>query len=155
VLKLIVFMIPFAMLFGSDKAPAGKETKKPAPAAAPKSGSISIPSDAVEIGPQVYRYKDPEGRSWIYRKTPFGISRMEEMNAGQPPAALMAAPVPAGDSKIKVTAVDKGESVRFEQQTPMGPRVWERKKSELTPQESAWLEHSNNSNNPDSKKPEK
>lgn len=145
-------------MLAADKAPADKTTKRTAsPAAAtpaPKSGSISIPADAVEIGPQVYRYKDADGKSWIYRKTPFGISKMEEMTTGQPAPPLMSTPAPPpGESKIKVTAVDKGDSVRFEQQTPMGPRVWERKKSELTAQESAWLERSKNGDT--SAKPEK
>ena len=137
--KLVLFLIPLAIAAASDKAPAGKETKKPTAQA--QKGSIAIPPEAVEIGPHVYRYKDANGKSWIYRNTPFGISKMEELNAGQTPAAIVDAPAPpAANFKIKVTAVDKGDSVRFEQQTPMGPRVWERKKSELTPQESAWLE---------------
>lgn len=125
----------------ADKAPANKDAKKPAAPA--EKGSISIPPDAVEIGPHVYRYKDANGKSWIYRQTPFGISKLEELNSGQVPAAITNGPAPAAaENRTKVTAVEKGDSVRFEQQTPMGPRVWERKKSELTPQESAWLENS-------------
>lgn len=154
--RFVLFMIPLSLMIASDKAPSGKETKKPAPAAAAglaKTGSISIPPEAVEIGPQVYRYKDADGKSWIYRKTPFGISKMEEITVGEAPAPLMS--TPAGDSRIKVRAIDKGDSVRFEQQTPMGPRVWERKKSELTPQENAWLERSKTGSAPDSTKPEK
>jgi hypothetical protein len=151
--KLILFLIPLAMAVASDNAPAGKETQKPAAQA--QKGSIAIPPDAVEIGPHVYRWKDANGKSWIYRNTPFGISKMEELNAGQTPAAIVDAPAPpAANNKIKVTAVDKGDSVRFEQQTPMGPRVWERKKSELTPQESAWLETGKNGGK-DTPKPEK
>jgi hypothetical protein len=147
-------LIPLAIAVASGQAPADKDTKKPA--AQTQKGSIAIPPDAVEIGPHVYRYKDANGKSWIYRNTPFGISRMEELNPGQAPAALMDGPAPpAANNKIKVSAVDKGDTVRFEQQTPMGPRVWERKKSELTPQESAWLETAKTGGASNTPKPEK
>ena len=154
--RFVWFMIPFALVAASDKPPAAKGPKKPATTAAANSGSISIPPDAVEIGPQVYRYKDAKGKSWIYRKTPFGISKVEEINAGLVPAQIQSAPAPPpANSKIKVSAIDKGDSVRFEQLTPMGPRVWERKKSDLTPEERAWLEQNKNGTATDSTKPEK
>src|SRR6478672_8835776 len=156
-------MIPLGLVVAQEaKPPATSSTKttkqKAKPAAAPKSGSISIPPDAVEIGPQVYRYKDTDGKSWIYRKTPFGISKYEERPTALTPDQILGSPAPAAapapaNTKIKVQAVDKGDTVRFEQLTPMGNRVWERKKSELTPEEKTWLEQTRNGSK-DPAKPE-
>jgi hypothetical protein len=40
---------------------------------------------------------------------------------------------------VKVT--ERGDTVRFERPTPMGPVTWERKRSELREEEKALLEH--------------
>ncbi len=140
--SFVLFMIPLGLVAAADKS--AKPTTKPQAAqqtqTAAKSGSITVPADAEMIGPQVYRAKDANGKSWIYRKTPFGISRMEENPAVGTGAAGPIASAPAKKSEMKVKATDLGESVRFEQATPMGNRVWERKKADLTPQEKAWLE---------------
>jgi hypothetical protein len=169
--KFVLFMIPLGLVVAQDAKPTAtsstkttKQKAKPAaapapqPAPAPKSGSISIPPDAVEIGPQVYRHKDTDGKSWIYRKTPFGISKYEERPTALTPDQILGSPAPAAapapaNTKIKVQAVDKGDTVRFEQLTPMGNRVWERKKSELTPEEKNWLEQTRNGSK-DPAKPE-
>ena len=145
--KFVLFVVPVALFAasGSDKSTAAQPPQKAAQSAA-KSGSTSIPPDAVEIGPQAYRYKDADGKVWIYRRTPFGISKVEERAVDQ---ATPAKP------QAKVLAFDKGDSVRFEQQTPMGPRVWERKKSELTAQEKVWLDETRTAGATESAKPEK
>ena len=143
--RFVLFIIPVALFAASDsnKSPASPPAKKAAQSAA-QSGSTSIPPDAVEIGPQAYRYKDADGKVWIYRRTPFGISKVEDRAVDQ---ATPAKP------QAKVQAFDRGDSVRFEQQTPMGPRVWERKKSELNAQEKTWLAEAGNAT--ESSKPEK
>lgn len=150
--KLVLFIIPVALLAASegDKAKPAKDSKPAQTSSQPasQSGSITIPPDAVQLSPQVYRYKDADGKVWIYRRTPFGISKMEDRSGDQAASA-----VPA-KSKIKVQAFDKGDTVRFEQQTPMGPRVWERKKSELSAEEKAWLDETK-AGNTESAKPEK
>ncbi len=159
--KFVLFMIPLGLIVAQDAKPpanSNKSKQKTKAAAAAQSGSISIPSDAVQIGPQVYRYKDADGKSWIYRNTPFGISKVEEQPSAPQPeqGGQTSAPAPAPaptKSKIKVHAVDRGDTVRFEQLTPMGNRVWERKKSELTPEEKNWLEQTNNRSK-ESEKPE-
>lgn len=157
--RFVWLLIPFALVMAEDKAPAdkvsktavSKKSKPSAPAPAPKAVAVTIPAGAEQLAPQVYRAKDADGKTWIYRQTPFGISKMEDHSEGS--GLPVSAPDPS-KPKIKVTARDLGDSVRFEQGTPMGARVWERKKSELTPQEKAWLEETRTVSS-DSAKPEK
>jgi len=84
------------------------QTKKaPAP--------LTVPADAVPVSPGLYRWIDRDGKSWMYRGTPFGVSRWQE-DVNSAPA----------------TAVEEGDSIRFVRSTPFGKRVWVRKKTELT-----------------------
>jgi hypothetical protein len=91
------------------------------PAAAP-----SIPKDAVKNADGNWDYTDKQGRKWVYVKTPFGVMKTDVTDAESRPAP----PLPAGTK-----AIDKGDSVRFEQPGPFGPIAWEKKKSDLTDQE--------------------
>ena len=131
--KLILLLIPLTLL-AADK-PAAKDNK-PAPkketAALAKPAApveVTVPPDATPVGPYAWRHTDKNGKTWIYRKTPFGLSKVEE----QP----MTSAVPMPPPKVKV--VDNGDSYRFEKPTPMGPRVWERKKTELTEEEKTFV----------------
>ncbi len=91
---------------------------KPVPAAAKTSAKpTEIPAGAVELAPSSYRFTDANGVRWLLRKTPFGVSAVEEKSAGI------------------VRATDNGDSVRFVQNTPFGSHSWERKKSELNESE--------------------
>lgn len=130
------------MLCAADKAPAKpvsktKPTAKAAQPAQPKPAvqAAAIPAGAVEVEPYVYRHTDKDGKVWLYRKTPFGVSRMSE-EAQQEVSRANAA---AAANLAKVRATDKGETVRFERSTAMGQQSWEKKKSELNAQEKAWL----------------
>ncbi len=94
---------------------------KPAPAAAAAAKTSAkpteIPAGAVELAPSSYRFIDANGVRWLLRKTPFGVSAVEEKSADF------------------VKATDHGDSVRFVQNTPFGSHSWERKKSELNESE--------------------
>jgi hypothetical protein len=125
-----LLMMCVAVIAAADK-PAAK-TKKPA---TPKAEAITIPAGAVEIEPYTYSYTDSNGKKWIYRKTPFGVARMEDKgvsaedakNAQQERARL-----------IEVTkAVEDGDSVRFERSSPFGTSHWQQKKTELNDVERA------------------
>jgi hypothetical protein len=114
-----------------------------------KSGGLSIPAGAVEVSPGVYKHTDPNGKESIYRKTPFGIVKM---NSEAKPAETI--PVergnPFGDGKSAsskitppiVNVIEEGDMVRFERSTPFGPSRWTRKKSELNEDEREMLERS-------------
>jgi hypothetical protein len=100
-----------------------EQTKKKPPAAPPPAKETVIPKEAKQIEPYTYRYTDAQGKTWIYRKTPFGVVRFPE----PPPEAKPVEEIPEG-----MTAVEDGDSVRFERPTPFGKHRWTRKKSELT-----------------------
>ncbi|MCX6618962.1 MAG: hypothetical protein NTZ98_23055 [Acidobacteria bacterium] len=102
---------------------AGVEQKKKSPAAPPPAKETVIPKEAKQIEPYTYRYTDAQGKIWIYRKTPFGVARFPE----PPPEAKPVEEIPEG-----MTAVEDGDSIRFERPTPFGKHRWTRKKSELT-----------------------
>ncbi|HYZ86936.1 MAG TPA: hypothetical protein VE621_21140 [Bryobacteraceae bacterium] len=140
ILRSIGVIALFAcMLSGEDtKAKASKSGKPPArvkAAASKPAPALVVPGDAEQVGDNLYRKTGTDGKTWYYRRTPFGVARMspEEAGAG---AALP-------NSKVEeqpTTAVESGDSVRFERRTPFGTNSWTRKKSELSAEERAILE---------------
>jgi hypothetical protein len=92
-----------------------------------------IPNDASPNSDGTYSYADKAGKKWIFSKTPFGVSRTQDMSGSAP--AMAAAP--AGQY---MKATDNGETVKFERQSPFGTTKWEKKKSELTDEERGVVE---------------
>lgn len=126
---LVLFALPCALWCAADQKPESKKET-------PKAAALTVPSGATEVEPYLYRFQDAEGKKWLYRRTPFGVVRMEDK-------PVVAAPVPAEvSSPIKVT--DQGDTVKFERKTPFGPRSWIRKKTELGEDEKAMLQDSRN-----------
>src|SRR5277367_439700 len=78
----------------------------------------TVPKEAEEVGANLYRSTDAQGKHWMYRKTPFGVSKWEEKpgDVGQPQSA---SPPSAG-----LSMTDMGDSVQFERITPFGPQKW-------------------------------
>jgi len=99
------------------------EQKKPPARPAQPAGPTSIPKEAKQIEPHTWRYTDSQGKTWIYRKTPFGVVRYIEPVS----EAKAEEEIPKG-----MTAVEEGDSIRFERPTPFGKHRWTRKKTELT-----------------------
>jgi hypothetical protein len=112
----------------SDKKPAAKASDA-------KATVITIPADAVEVAPYTYRSTDPQGRAWIYRQTPFGVSRTEDKPVSADDAKKMQ------DSKDKViqatSAAEEGDSIRFVRNSPFGRTEWQKKKTDLNEVEQA------------------
>lgn len=104
--------------------PPQDEPKRPAAKEAVK---VEIPAGAVKSDDGAYRYTDSKGKKWIYRKTPFGIARVEDKPAE---------PMPA-ESYASVKATEDGDSIRFERPGPFGTYKWQRKKTELNEMEKA------------------
>jgi hypothetical protein len=132
----------------TTSAQSNAKSKKTAKPAAP----VTIPASAVDQGDGSFRYVDPKGTAWIYRKTPFGISRATEASllghtAGETPfgtakgqagpVAAPAAPKPgsADDPDSKVTAVEKGDMIEFTRPTPFGVTKWQKNKNDLNASE--------------------
>jgi hypothetical protein len=126
-----LLMICVAAAIAADK-PAGKKAK-PAPN---KVQEVTIPAGAVEVEPYTYRYTDAQGKKWIYRKTPFGISRAEDKTADD----LKAEDAKKEESARLIdatTAVEDGDTIRFERSGPFGVAKWQRKKTQLNEVEHA------------------
>ncbi len=110
-----------------------QEKAKPAPA------PLTVPAGAVETAPGTYSYTDPAGKKWVYRKTPFGVSRMEDKGESADAAGQGTKPADAEAWK-QVTATEDGDTVRFTRPGPFGAYKWETKKSDLSEQEKAVLD---------------
>lgn len=102
----------------TKKPPAKKVTKVP--------DQPTIPKDATPLPDGSFRYVDKDGKKWIYRATPFGVSKAEERPV---------APVVQKPPDDPTMSQDIGDSVRFTRPTPFGPKVWTTKKTELSPYE--------------------
>ena len=123
---LIVFCLSVWMLAAADgnkKSPAPPASARAA--AAPK----EIPAGAVRSEDGSYHYTDPQGKKWIYRKTPFGIARLEDKPAD---ASREAGPINRFED---VKATEDGDTIRFERPGPFGTYKWQRKKTELNEME--------------------
>jgi hypothetical protein len=92
----------------------------------------AVPAGAVKSADGSFRFTDGHGRKWIYRATPFGVARVQDVGAVVDPAELE-------KSIADVKAFDLGDRVRFERPGPFGTYRWERSKTELSPTErAAW-----------------
>jgi hypothetical protein len=129
-MKLIFLIFVSALMLSASDPQAAKKTTAPAKAVKP----LEIPKDAVETEPGAFHYTDSDGKKWVYRKTPFGVSRTEDKPVDGP-AASAAAPAGAG-----IKAVEDGDIVHFERPGPFGPYKWQKKKSELDDNERAALD---------------
>ena len=120
----ILVVLPFAALVAQDK----KITKKADTAKQP-STALTIPKGAKEIEPYTYRYIDKAGKKWIYRQTPFGVTRFED----KPSEKIVQ------DAAEETKVTEEGDSLRFERKTPFGTTHWVRKKTELSDvEQAAW-----------------
>ena|ERR1700680_2813431 len=126
-IKSITLIFITAALLGAQNQQ--HETVQPSKPEAGYAGLESIPAAATQAGPNLYRYTDSSGKTWLYIRTPFGVSKRE----GKP-----SAPSANYDSQF-ATVTDLGDSVRFEIKVPFGITTWVSKKSELTDGEQVML----------------
>ena len=158
-MKTIVFLLLFAgSTQAQDPAAATPQTKAQAAkkkaakktTEAPASPFLTIPKGATANPDGTYAFTDKDGKKWNYWNSPFGVMR-SEIKPGT--AAAAGAPSEAAAAPMPYTsATDKGDTVRFERQTPFGPMGYDRKKSEMTDAERSLFQ----SQHPESKqtKPE-
>jgi hypothetical protein len=123
---LIVFSVFATLLAAADK-PVPK-TKPAVKATTVK--PLEIPAGAVESEPGGWHYTDAQGKKWVYRKTPFGVARMEDKPDTRPAPAV----------KVEdVKATESGEYILFERPGPFGIYKWQTKKSDLNElEQAAW-----------------
>jgi|HubBroStandDraft_6_1064221.scaffolds.fasta_scaffold558417_2 hypothetical protein len=131
---LVVLMMTAAALAAQATASSGaaapQAAKKPATAkkATMAPQPLTIPKDAVANPDGTYYWKDKQGKTWVFVKTPFGVMKNELA-----PVSASSAPAPV------VTAFDEGDKVRFERPSPFGPIKYEKNKTELTDEERSIL----------------
>lgn len=169
-LTLLAAALAFAQNTSTTTTTPAKKTadqKKSQKATAPKPPAKAeppvqtIPTGAKQVGPNLYRYTDSNGKTWNYRQTPFGINRWEQTSTpGPEPAPQPAAPAaPPSTPSVFQTAhvktepinvTDQGDSYRFDKNTPFGHSTWVRKKSEVTDEEKAAIAAQQAQSGPDS-----
>jgi hypothetical protein len=137
-MKLILMMIAGAVLLSASDPQAANPKKTTAPAPAKQIKPVEIPKGAVETEPGTFTYTDPAGKKWIYRKTPWGVARMEDKPADN---AAAAPPQPA-DATAGIKVTEEGSVIHFERPGPFGQYKWQKKESELDETERAALERS-------------
>ena len=110
---------------------AAETDSKPKPRPAPP--PLTLPAKAVETDANTYTYTDEEGKKWIYRRTPFGLTRFEPRETTTADRENLKT-----DSAL-IQAFDDGEFVRFERPSMFGMYRWKQKKTELSPvEQAAW-----------------
>ena len=121
----------FIALAEDQPAPKKQTAKK---SAAPPA-ELTLPAGAKQVELGTYTFTDAQGKKWIYRKTPFGLARIEEkpVEASAPTAAA------SGDG---IVAKEDGDTIRFERPGPFGTYRWQKKRSELADDEKAAWERS-------------
>jgi hypothetical protein len=128
-MKLIFAIFTAALALWASDPQATKKTSAPA---AKEIKPVEIPKGAVETEPGTFRFTDADGKKWIYRKTPWGVARLEDKGE--------ALPAKTADAAESIQAIEDGDVVRFERPGPFGVYKWTKKKSELDGIERAALE---------------
>lgn len=132
----ICVLLVVAPLLAGEKPPAansGEPKKAHRAQSAPR--AAAVPPGATEISPGNWYYTDAQGKGWFYRKTPFGVARVEEK-----PAAPDARTVSQEEAELRsIHAVEDGETVRFERKGPFGVYKWSKPRKDLNEMErKAW-----------------
>lgn len=121
-LSILVFGCALALAAPPQKAPS-----KPRP----KPAAVSIPAGAEKVEEGVWRARDSQGKSWLYKQTPFGLVRLPDEKPQSAPAEE--------NAPCRVVKVDSGQAV-FERDTPFGRRTWTRRLEELDTEETRALD---------------
>jgi hypothetical protein len=127
VLRIVLLGFVTMLAFAQQK-PQKSGARQPATAKAPDAFAKTLPAGAKETAPGQWRYTDAQGKTWTYRRTPFGFVRSD--------ATEEQAPV---EAPADMKAFEQGDEIRFERPTPFGVVRWTRKKAELNDVErAAW-----------------
>ena len=129
------------------KAAAAAAARKPAPPA------VTVPANATRVDENTWTHTDPQGKTWTYRQTPFGLQKSEATTQPNPfplpeatrdrqsPFSAEGTPaLPSATAAEEVSVTESGESITFQRKTPFGNNRWTKKKSEMTAEERALLE---------------
>jgi len=133
-----LIIVSAVMLSAADPQAKKKAAAPAAPAAVKTVKPLEIPAGAVESEPGTFKYTDPQGKKWIYRKTPWGTARLEDKPDSEADRAAEM------ERFANVKAIEDGDTVRFERPGPFGVYKWQKKKSDLDEMErAAWTRAKN------------
>ncbi len=118
-LRFALLLVP-VVLFAADGDK--KDQKRPAPPKAALATKLTVPQGAQAQKDGTWRFTDANGQRWIYRDTPFGITRV--------PDSVKEEPVQEQTAGMKASEVNG--QVHFERPGPFGPVRWVRAKDEMT-----------------------
>lgn len=139
-------MLPMGILLMMSVADLGQSSvaaKKPAQTPVPKTRVVSarkaapviapltLPAAAVASGPNQWTHTDAQGKEWIYRQGPFGLTR-----------APKSAPVNESRLHEGIEVVEQGDQVQFSRQGPFGMTHWTKKLDEVNEVERTAIEKS-------------
>ena len=130
-----VLLITAISAYGQTAKSKSKKSTAPTTPAAKPAAVITIPKDAVLGDDGSYRYTDKQGKKWLYRNTPFGVSRVEETSL----PVQQQSPSPTTPDPTVATVV--GDTVKFERPSPFGASRWEKKMTDLNDDEKKILEN--------------
>ena len=119
----------------SQASTAAKKVTPKASAVAAKTTAIApltLPAAAAPSGPNQWTHTDAQGKEWIYRQGPFGLTR----------APKHAAVVSESRLHEGISVVEQGDLVHFSRQGPFGLTQWTKKLDEVNEVERTAMEKS-------------
>jgi hypothetical protein len=132
-LRICFAMCLSIFIAAAEDQPSPKKERAKKQAAPP--AELTLPAGAKQVESGTYTFTDAQGKKWIYRKTPFGLARLEDKG-------VEVSATPAAASGDGIVANEDGDTIRFERPGPFGTYRWQKKKSELADDEKAAWERS-------------
>ena len=119
-----------ALLSAAEQKPAPKPAATAA--AADQAPPAGVPAKAVLVEPGIWKDTDTKGKTWLYKVSPFGVSKVAEKPepASGSSGNMYAGTVSAAEKPSNVVATIDGDTIRFQQPTPFGTKKWTRKVSD-------------------------
>lgn len=130
-MKTIILMLTLASaaLWAQSNGTAKK-------AAAP----LELPAAAKPAGTNQWTYTDEKGQDWIYKRTPFGLTRVPK--PGSPLAQAQGQGALPSRLHEGISVREEGDTIHFARVGPFGPMKWSKKRDELSEAEQKALENS-------------
>jgi hypothetical protein len=125
--RFLMLFVLAGFAFGQAPAKAAKPAVKPA---VKKADTVTLPPGAKATGDGAWEHTDGQGKQWVYKQMPFGLTRMAKGEADERSAAALS--LPPG-----MTVVEKNGGYEFSRATPFGGVTYMKKADELSETERA------------------
>lgn len=127
-------LLAVALQLAAQTAPPSKPAPAKVSSARPvEPAPATPPAEAQKIDSVTFHWKDAKGDVWVYKKTPFGWSKMREKE-------LASYQRPEEKQLLMGVVEVRGDTVTFEKATPFSSSRWTKQKSELTADERTALD---------------